>query len=52
MLEFTLKKCRNIIISTQKYAFKRCNKKLELIERQGIKIIIREKLGRSKLKRE
>jgi len=29
------------------YAYRRCNKKmLELIEKQGIKIIVRESLGR------
>lgn len=48
MLILALKKYRNIkIISMSRYAYRRCNKKiLELIEKQDIKIIVRESLGR------
>ncbi|MEM7818800.1 MAG: hypothetical protein QW403_01480 [Candidatus Aenigmatarchaeota archaeon] len=48
MLEFILKNCKNIkIISMSRYAYERCDKKMiELIERQGIKLIVRQNLGR------
>ncbi|MEM5843659.1 MAG: hypothetical protein QXX07_00355 [Candidatus Aenigmatarchaeota archaeon] len=48
MLEFILKNCKNIkIISMSKYAYKRCDKKIiELIEKRGIKLIVRQNLGR------
>ncbi len=48
MLNFVVKKYKNIkIISMSRYAYRRCDKKiLELIEKQGIKINIRDSLGR------
>jgi|YelNatPaOPRAMG01_1025707.scaffolds.fasta_scaffold10481_7 histidinol phosphatase-like PHP family hydrolase len=48
MMNLVIKKYRNIkVISMSRYAYRRCDKKiLELIEKQGIKINIRENLGR------
>jgi hypothetical protein len=54
MVSEILSKFKNIkIISFSKYAYRRCNKDiLQLIEEQGINIIIRECKGRpSKLER-
>ncbi|MEM5882685.1 MAG: hypothetical protein QXQ77_00380 [Candidatus Aenigmatarchaeota archaeon] len=51
MLNFVLKNCKNIkIISMSNYVYQRCDKEtIELIEKNGIKLIVRQNLGRPNL---
>ncbi|MEM5794461.1 MAG: hypothetical protein QXD54_05140 [Candidatus Aenigmatarchaeota archaeon] len=48
MLNLVLKNYKNIkIISMSNYAYRRCDRKIiELIEKHGIKLIVRQNLGR------